>query len=80
MFQRSHNGGGIEDYGVLSANNDTFTGNQAGFGGGIFDDGTLTANNDTFTGIKQVVEEASTSPRKAPSPPRTTRSRESSRG
>jgi uncharacterized repeat protein (TIGR02543 family) len=46
----SHNGGGIEDYGVLSANNDTFTGNQAGFGGGIFDDGTLTANNDTFTG------------------------------
>ena len=45
-----NNGGGIEDYGVLSANNDTFTGNQSGFGGGIYDDGPLIANNDTFTG------------------------------
>lgn len=44
------NGGGIADYGVLNATNDTFTGNHAQAGGGIFDGGTLFANNDTFTG------------------------------
>ena len=46
----SGNGGGIADYGSLTAKNDTFSGNRAQVGGGIFDDGNLIASDDTFNG------------------------------
>jgi predicted outer membrane repeat protein len=45
-------GGGILNFGTLTANNTTFTGNTAGSsgGGGIYNDGALTVSSSTFAG------------------------------
>jgi Domain of unknown function (DUF4347) len=45
-------GGGIQNFGILTLNNSTVSGNMAsgGFGGGIYNGGTLTLNNSTVSG------------------------------
>ncbi|NCR10802.1 MAG: endo-1,3-1,4-beta-glycanase ExsH, partial [Microcystis aeruginosa LG13-11] len=43
-------GRGIFNWGTLALNNNTITGNTAGWGGGIHNLGTLTLNNNTITG------------------------------
>ena len=43
-------GGGIYDDGILTATNNTFSGNQADAGGAIYDRGILTVINSTFSG------------------------------
>jgi hypothetical protein len=42
-------GGGISNYGTLTVNNSTISGNLASRGGGISNEGTLTVNNSTLS-------------------------------
>src|SRR5262249_3765835 len=48
----SGNGGGIDNFGTLTASDVVFSGNTASFGGGIENEGggTLTVSDSTFTG------------------------------